>query len=551
LTEQDVKLFVDTLGVLVDECGANINQRTREGLRLPINYIARSGCLRALQAMLSRGADIHLRDEEGWTSLLCLCMSDVTNPHTPDRVACLHAMIEANADVNATNLNGTSAMLAASTYEVLNVELMEALLAAGADASLRTKAGDSAASFLHRSLEHDQGQQHDALARMLELVTAASGDGAKDEVQAVKFIKLLDSFVPIYNANVTEEDTRIQSDPALKRAMRERLLRNVPTEEDLMSYRRCRGQSGAVLKAIMRHFEMDDSVLERRMLGTDTNWLEELHRRVMAMIPKQFITFYHSPPSDDVVQLFAVNDGEAREKAKVVQGTIRTTDMAKLRSHVTMRYRNRGFVSKMMMVESPRKCILKPWEELIGFAVPNEDALLTLADHAPIVEAGAGTGYWSAVLQHRGVDIVAYDAFPPGDDLKNGFFWNQTYTEVLKGAGETLCTENPELARRTLLMVWPNNPDSVDNPDLGDSDDHKLWDADCLRAFLDAGGSKVIYVGERESQVQVAPGSPSDSGITGSRRFQRMLRDHFTLVQEVSIPRLPFNFDDLTVWVKK
>lgn len=31
----------------------------------------------------------------------------------------------------------------------------------------------------------------------------------------------------------------------------------------------------------------------------------------------------------------------------------------------------------------------------------------------PVVEMGAGTGYWAALLQQRGVDVVALDRHPP------------------------------------------------------------------------------------------------------------------------------------------
>ena len=53
---------------------------------------------------------------------------------------------------------------------------------------------------------------------------------------------------------------------------------------------------------------------------------------------------------------------------------------------------------------------------LYAFAVPNEMALNELSLHSPIVEVGAGTGYWSSLLKHKGVDIVAYDIKPPATD---------------------------------------------------------------------------------------------------------------------------------------
>ena len=92
----------------------------------------------------------------------------------------------------------------------------------------------------------------------------------------------------------------------------------------------------------------------------------------------------------------------------------------------------------------------------------------------------------------------------------------------------------------------------VDNPEVVAKADewHPIWDADCLKSYMAAGGTTVIYVGERESQIDLVAGAPRDSGITGTRRFQAMLREHFTLEREVRIPRWFTAVDDLTVWVR-
>src|SRR4029077_10403600 len=58
---------------------------------------------------------------------------------------------------------------------------------------------------------------------------------------------------------------------------------------------------------------------------------------------------------------------------------------------------------------------------LFSWGVPNEAALQVLEAHAPLVECGAGMGYWSALLRARGVDVVAYGAPPPGRSSKNAY----------------------------------------------------------------------------------------------------------------------------------
>jgi len=57
-----------------------------------------------------------------------------------------------------------------------------------------------------------------------------------------------------------------------------------------------------------------------------------------------------------------------------------------------------------------------PWDELVraySEAIPTAAALSPLADLAPMVEVGAGSGYWARLLKDLGADIVAYDVAVP------------------------------------------------------------------------------------------------------------------------------------------
>jgi hypothetical protein len=47
--------------------------------------------------------------------------------------------------------------------------------------------------------------------------------------------------------------------------------------------------------------------------------------------------------------------------------------------------------------------------------VPNEAALTTLAALGPLVEMGAGTGYWARLLKMRGAQVLPMDVHPQGD----------------------------------------------------------------------------------------------------------------------------------------
>lgn len=49
---------------------------------------------------------------------------------------------------------------------------------------------------------------------------------------------------------------------------------------------------------------------------------------------------------------------------------------------------------------------------LYAFAAPNNRALKALADEVPIVEVGAGVGYWALLLKQAGVSVTATDELP-------------------------------------------------------------------------------------------------------------------------------------------
>merc|ERR1719359_185892 len=78
-----------------------------------------------------------------------------------------------------------------------------------------------------------------------------------------------------------------------------------------------------------------------------------------------------------------------------------------------------------------------------AYSVPTERALATLAKHAPLLEVGAGTGYWAHLLEAQGVEIVAADLpawqerFNKEHRAQNGLrlMGEQRYTNLKVGAG--------------------------------------------------------------------------------------------------------------------
>ena len=152
---------------------------------------------------------------------------------------------------------------------------------------------------------------------------------------------------------------------------------------------------------------------------------------------------------------------------------------------------------------------------LFSWGVPNEAALQVLEAHAPLVECGAGMGYWSALLRARGVDVVAYDAAPPGKSA-NAYhrFRLEPWTAVEAEDSALAARRHRD---RTLFLCWPPYDDDASSYAV-------------LRAYQ---GDKLVFVGE---------------GATGSVRFHRELALNWSLEEEVRLPNWPRLRDTLMVY---
>ena len=57
-----------------------------------------------------------------------------------------------------------------------------------------------------------------------------------------------------------------------------------------------------------------------------------------------------------------------------------------------------------------------PIRERYAWACPDSRALRALASCGPLVEVGAGHGYWASLLRARGADVLAFDLIGTGAD---------------------------------------------------------------------------------------------------------------------------------------
>ncbi len=130
-----------------------------------------------------------------------------------------------------------------------------------------------------------------------------------------------------------------------------------------------------------------------------------------------------------------------------------------------------------------------------SFSIPTIDILEIIAGYSPLIEIGAGSGYWAMCLKQLGTDIIAFDKHPPENMnpwWESGNPWFDTEWHAVYEGDESIAADYPG---RSLLLCWPPIDSSMA--------------LNALKAYSDAGGKTLIYIGDQKS--------------SGSEEFHRML----------------------------
>lgn len=145
-----------------------------------------------------------------------------------------------------------------------------------------------------------------------------------------------------------------------------------------------------------------------------------------------------------------------------------------------------------------------------SYGTPTEKILRAIQDLGPIVEIGAGSGYWAWLLKTLGADVVAYDQCG-NISSTGGTMWAE-----VKGGGPKTLLEHQD---RALFLCWPpvNKMASL-----------------CLDFWK---GDYLAYVG--------------DPSITADNVFHHRLHDKFELVTKIYAPSWPGIMDSLTIWNRR
>ena len=87
-----------------------------------------------------------------------------------------------------------------------------------------------------------------------------------------------------------------------------------------------------------------------------------------------------------------------------------------------------------------------------AYVFPGDSALAMLAGLGPLIEVGAGTGYWAHRLRSIGVDILAFDQAPVDGERTNRYHPpTPPWTQVEQG-DQTVLSGHPD---RGLFLCWP------------------------------------------------------------------------------------------------
>ena len=155
------------------------------------------------------------------------------------------------------------------------------------------------------------------------------------------------------------------------------------------------------------------------------------------------------------------------------------------------------------------------YSDRYAWAIPNQEAIDALLEHSPLVEVGAGRGYWAALAASAGADILAFDQEPPVSAGVNSWHRQAGLFFLVARAGAEIAGTYPD---RTLFLCWPP------------------WNSEVgSRALHSYTGKTIVYIGD-------------EGHNTGSPRFYAELTARYTRTRVVDLPQWPGITSRLEVW---
>lgn len=136
-----------------------------------------------------------------------------------------------------------------------------------------------------------------------------------------------------------------------------------------------------------------------------------------------------------------------------------------------------------------------------SYAIPTETALREIIKYSPIIEIGAGLGYWASLITKLKGDIISVDNF--SWFKKNIYSLEKTHYKIING--DHSCVKKHK--DRTLFICWPP------------PDDNMAYK--CLKNYK---GNYFLYIGE------------DYPGCTANEKFYLLLKNSFKLIKKIELP---------------
>jgi len=159
-----------------------------------------------------------------------------------------------------------------------------------------------------------------------------------------------------------------------------------------------------------------------------------------------------------------------------------------------------------------------------GFAVPCLEAIERLQNLSPIVEVGAGSGYWSRLVNKRAGEpvMIATDSFAYlTDGSQFGKYWEPDNRIPIKHLSANVAVE--EYKERNVFVSWPSYDES--------------WAEGMARLIQPS--KLLIYIGE------------SEGGCTADDSFFKLMDSDFRRIEDISIPRWESIYDRMYIFERK
>lgn len=169
--------------------------------------------------------------------------------------------------------------------------------------------------------------------------------------------------------------------------------------------------------------------------------------------------------------------------------------------------------------QSQADAVRGPLWRRFAYAVPNGEALEALAAHGPILEIGAGSGYWASLLRLGGVEVLAYDKYALGANaagVATNEYFNadaKPFTHIERGS-DNVVRKHPG---HTLFLCCPPPGEPLA--------------LNCLNQFR---GKRVAVIG--------------DVSYCATMEFFQKLHNDWEFEEEVPLPRFPNYDDSLTIF---